>query len=199
MRMRLLLISDIESEYIWDYFDPSAFSGVGAVISSGDLKRQYLEFLACMIPAPLFYVPGNHDKYFAGNPPLGCIPLDGRVEEYLGLRLCGLGGCKSGAPGVVYEYNESEMLRKTKKLMKKIKKRGGADIFVTHAPSRGLGDGDDSFHHGFRSFYSILDEFAPRLHVFGHQHRGYKRSGAAPEFYRTTRLVNAFGYKLIDI
>lgn len=197
--MRLLLVSDIESKFIWDYFDPSVFSGVEAVISSGDLKRQYLEFLACMIPAPLFYVPGNHDKRFTREPPLGCIPLDGRVEEYGGLRICGLGGCKSNTPGAAYEYNEAEMRGMTKKLEKKIKKSGGADIFVTHAPTCGLGDGDDFFHQGFQSFYRILDEFGPRLHVFGHQHRGYKHNIVTPEFYRGTRLINAYGYKLIDI
>ncbi len=197
--MRLLLVSDTESKYIWDYFDPAAFSGVKAVISCGDLKRQYLEFLACMIPAPLFYVPGNHDKRFSYDPPCGCIPLDGRLEEYMGLKICGLGGCKSGAPGRKYEYSENEMDRMTSRLSRQIKKRGGADIFVTHAPALGMGDGDDIFHQGFQSFYRILDSYKPRLYVFGHQHRNYKHDLVTPEFYGPTHVVNAYGYKIIDI
>lgn len=198
MSVRLLLVSDVESGFIWDHFDPSVFQGVEAVLSCGDLNRHYLEFLASMIPAPLFYVPGNHDKSFAASPPEGCIPLDGRTETYRGVRLCGLGGCKSTAPSQKYEYSEDEMRKMTDRLWRSVGKSGGTDIFVTHAPARGMGDGEDSFHQGFRSFYRILDTYKPKLHVFGHQHSTYGRA-AAPGFYRETRLVNAYGYKLIDL
>ena len=50
--MRILAVSDTESEYIWDHFDESRFEGVDLMISCGDLKSQYLSFLITMIKAP---------------------------------------------------------------------------------------------------------------------------------------------------
>ena len=35
--MRILAVSDTESEYIWDHFDESRFEGVDLMISCGDL------------------------------------------------------------------------------------------------------------------------------------------------------------------
>ena len=69
--MKLLIISDEESKFIWDYFDRTAFEGISLTISAGDLKSQYLEFIATMIPAPVLYVPGNHDIDLKDNPPGG--------------------------------------------------------------------------------------------------------------------------------
>ena len=48
MKMRILAISDIESKYLWDYFEKSKLDGIDLIISCGDLKRQYLEFLVTM-------------------------------------------------------------------------------------------------------------------------------------------------------
>ena len=55
-------------------------------------------FLVTMIPCPLFYVPGNHDKKYEREPPEGCVNIDGRVIEYKGVRMMGLGGCNSPHP-----------------------------------------------------------------------------------------------------
>ena len=70
--MRILAVSDFESKFIWDYFDPQVFKGVDVIISCGDLKASYLSYLVTMIPAPLYYVCGNHDKSFHKDPPQGC-------------------------------------------------------------------------------------------------------------------------------
>ncbi len=76
MKLRALVVSDHESEYIWDYFDASVFKGVDVIVSCGDLKAEYLSFLVTMIPAPLLYVRGNHDGRYEQNPPEGCIDLE---------------------------------------------------------------------------------------------------------------------------
>ena len=76
MKLKALVLSDHESEYIWDYFDAKAFAGVDVMISCGDLKAEYLSFLVTMIPAPLLYVRGNHDARYEQNPPEGCIDLE---------------------------------------------------------------------------------------------------------------------------
>lgn len=196
--MKILAVSDEESPFIWDYFDRSFFAGVELILSCGDLHRDYLEFLATLLPAPLMYVPGNHDKRFITNPPGGCINIDGRVETFKGLRICGLGGCKSLNPRAAYEYSEPVMAKRAQKLRRPIRHAGGLDILITHAPAEGLGDGKDSFHQGFAVFRNILDEYRPKLYCFGHQHRRYGIVDA-PEQHGNTRLVNACGYKIIDI
>jgi len=43
--VKVLLVSDIESKYIWDYFDKERFKDIELIISCGDLKESYLEFL----------------------------------------------------------------------------------------------------------------------------------------------------------
>lgn len=191
-------MSDEESRFIWDFFDPKVFAGVDLVISCGDLKRDYLEFVATLIPAPMYFVPGNHDKEFLTNPPGGLLPLDGFAVEYKGLRICGLGGCKSTNPYAVYEYSERVMARRVRKLKKQIAKLGGIDILATHAPAKGLGDGKDRLHEGFEVFRELLEEYKPRYYFYGHQHKCYGLS-CAPEYYNGTRLINTCGYKIIDI
>ena len=76
MKLKALVISDHESEYLWDYFDAKAVQGIDVIISCGDLKPEYLSFLVTMIPAPLIFVRGNHDTRYEQNPPEGCIDLE---------------------------------------------------------------------------------------------------------------------------
>lgn len=196
--MKALVVSDEESPFIWDYFDRAAFEGVEIVLSCGDLQRDYLEFICTMLPVPLYYVPGNHDKKFAEHPPEGCLPLDGGTAVCRGLRMCGLGGCRSDAPGRLYECSDAHMTKRANKLKKSIEKMGGLDVLVTHAPPEGLGDGPDRFHRGFSVFRALMEEYRPRVHLFGHVHR---RCGAdrPPAQYGATRLVNACGYKIVEI
>ena len=62
--MNILLIGDIESKYLWDYFEPSKLKGVDLIISCGDLNPKYLSFLATFTSAPVLYVHGNHDDKY---------------------------------------------------------------------------------------------------------------------------------------
>ena len=97
--MKILVLADAESTYIWDHFDPDAFADVDLVISCGDLKASYLSFVVTMLPVPLLYVPGNHDADYLRNPPLGCDLIDDQVVTVKGLRIMGLGGSYRYKPG----------------------------------------------------------------------------------------------------
>ena len=196
--MRILAVSDEESPYIWDHFDRSAFEGVELILSCGDLCRDYLEFLATLLPVPLLYVPGNHDKRFITDPPGGCVNIDGKLEIHSGLRVCGLGGCKSLNPRAAYEYSEPVMQRRAYRLRRAISRAGGLDILVTHAPAEGLGDGTDAFHRGFAAFRRLLEDYSPKIYFFGHQHKRYGLVNT-PREYCGARLVNACGYKIVDL
>ena len=94
--MKILLVSDVECPALWDHFRPDRVEGVELIISCGDLKHEYLEFLVTMINKPLLYVPGNHDVRYITNPPEGCESIDDCVFTYKGIRIGGLGGCREG-------------------------------------------------------------------------------------------------------
>ena len=37
--MKILAISDVESKYLWDYFQPEKLEGVDLILSCGDLPK----------------------------------------------------------------------------------------------------------------------------------------------------------------
>jgi Icc-related predicted phosphoesterase len=198
-RVRILAVSDVESNFIWDHFDPDAFPNIDFIISCGDLKASYLSFIVSMIPAPLFYVHGNHDTDYLRKPPEGCVDIDGRVVSYRGLRIGGLGGCLGNSPEP-FQFTEQEMSRRAKRFEGEIKKKRGLDIFVSHAAPLGFGDGDDPFHKGFEAFCALDADHEPRLHFFGHKHlSGSPVNKKAVAKLGNTTLVNATGYRIVDI
>ena len=70
--MKLLLLADKESPYFWDYYQPGRLREYDLMLSCGDLKAEYLSFLATLGRAPLYYVRGNHDGNYDRRPPEGC-------------------------------------------------------------------------------------------------------------------------------
>lgn len=77
--MKILLLADEESKYLWDYFDKSKVEGIDLIISCGDLSPQYLSFLATFSHAPVLYVHGNHDVCYKDTPPGGCECIDDKL------------------------------------------------------------------------------------------------------------------------
>lgn len=196
MKLKILVVSDHESEYIWDYFDAKAFQGVEAIVSCGDLKPEYLSFLVTMIPAPLLFVRGNHDARYRENPPEGCIDLEEKPVVIKGVRFVGFGGCKSERPAENH-YSEREMARRV--LRASLTLRKGFDVLVTHAPAAGLGDGEDRFHEGFETFRTLLDRYHPRYHLHGHQHLTYAIGSKRILEYNDTVVVNGYNYYILDL
>ena len=97
--MKILAISDVESKYLWDYFQPEKLEGVDLILSCGDLKASYLTLLATFTHAPLLYVHGNHDTDYQRRPPEGCTCIEDTVYEVNGVRIAGLGGSVRYKPG----------------------------------------------------------------------------------------------------
>lgn len=195
--MKILLVSDKEEPYIWDFFDHDRFADIELVLSCGDLNAEYLSFLVTMIKAPLFYVPGNHNRHYINNPPEGCESADNRLVRYKGVRIVGLGGCMK-YNNKEFQYTENEMAKRIVRLRRTIKKNQGFDILLTHAPAKGLGDGEDLAHRGYQSFIDMLDRYSPRYFFHGHQHLNYRVQPRIMQ-YKNTTVVNAYGYHIIDI
>lgn len=196
--MKILLVSDEESKFLWDYYQPGKLDGIDLIISCGDLKAEYLRFLVTMGKAPLFYVHGNHDDRYEQDPPEGCECIEDTVVEYGGLRILGLGGCPRYSPGE-NQYSERQMRSRIRGLRRQLRKSKGVDIVVTHAPLRGYGDADDLPHRGFECFNALLDEYTPRYWFYGHVHMRYNHNQPRLLQKGMTTLVNACERYVIEV
>jgi len=196
--MKILLLADQPCKAFWDYFERSKLEGIDLIISCGDLPPAYLSFLVTMVPVPVYYVHGNHDDRYAQKPPDGCESIDGRIINYKGVRILGLGGSMRYHPDGVHMYTEREMCKRIRKLRFKIWLKGGVDLLITHAPAKDWNDGCDLPHQGFCCFRKLIDRYRPKYFVHGHMHLNY---GRYPRFSKIgdTTVVNAFERCIIEI
>ena len=196
--MKLLLISDKESPYLWDFYQPGRLKDVDLILSSGDLNSKYLSFLVTMGNVPLVYVHGNHDKTYAQHPPEGCDCAEDRILQVKGLRILGLGGSflYSGGP---HQYTERQMEARIRRLRFQLWRSGGVDIVLTHSPIQGYGDGEDYAHQGFEALLRLVDKYQPKYLVHGHVHANYGAS--LPRVLRRgeTTIINAYERFLLDM
>ena len=195
--MKILLVSDEEDKYLWDFYRPGRLKGIDLILSAGDLKAEYLSFLVTMANRPLLYVHGNHDGGYAQRPPEGCQCIDGKLVTVGGLRILGLGGSAlyNGGP---HQYTERQMRRRIHRLRLKLALAGGVDIVLTHAPVRGFGDEDNMTHRGFEAFLPLLDQYQPRYLVHGHIHQRYGANRPRCYQYNETTIVNATGRYILE-
>lgn len=194
--MKLLLVSDKEEPYIWDYFDRERFADIDCILACGDLHAEYLNFLVTMVGKPLYYVPGNHDKRYLITPPEGCTSLDGQLMEVMGVRILGFGGSMR-YNATEFQYSEKEMEARIKRLRFTLWRKGGFDVLLTHAPAKGVGDGEDLCHHGFQCFADLVEKYKPRYHIHGHNHLEYGKVQRVMKHGETT-VINACGYYILD-
>ena len=196
--MKLLLLSDKESEYLWDYYKPGCLRDIDMIISCGDLSSKYLSFLVTMTGKPLLYVHGNHDKTYEQHPPEGCECIEDRLVKIKGLRILGLGGSilYSGGP---HQYTETQMARRIRRLRYRLWRSGGVDIVVTHSPMQGYGDGEDYAHQGFESLLNLVDKYRPRYLVHGHVHVNYGFQIPRILQRNETTVINAYERYVLDL
>ena len=195
--MKILLIADEESSALWDFYDPARTEGVDLIISCGDLKPEYLEFLVTMADCPLVYIHGNHDDVHK-RMPTGCICAEDKVVEVGGLRILGLGGSYKYRDGK-YMYTEKQMESRIRRRWFSIKRRGGIDVLMTHAPARHLNDLETIPHRGFECFNRVLEKYRPKLFVHGHVHRSYNHRVPQICTRGETTVVNAFDHCVIEL
>lgn len=195
--MRILAVSDEEVDALWEYYQPGRLAEYDLIISCGDLKYSYLEFLVTMARCPVLYVPGNHDTSYLRHPPEGCDCIDDRIVEFNGLRILGLGGCRRYHPGP-YQYSEKEMRRRIRRLRFALWRTKGVDIVVTHAPPYGVGDALDRAHWGFSALLELLDKYKPKYLLHGHVHMRYG-AGDRENQYGDTKVINVSERYVLDV
>jgi hypothetical protein len=192
--------------------------GIDLIISAGDLPFDYLSELADRLDCPGVLVPGNHDPDLTafrerrgiwwrdGLPaswpgPAGFDDADGRVVDVAGLRFVGLGGCVRYRPGP-NQWSQGQQTRRAKAVARAAGRRTrrdgqGVDIVLTHAPPRGLGDGDDAPHHGFTCLHDLVAALRPRLLLHGHIHPYGQRM--PDRMIGETRVVNVVGRRTMKL
>jgi hypothetical protein len=164
--------------------------------------------------------PGNHDPDLsgyrtsragltlrAGIPvrapwPDGAVSADGRVVEVAGLRVAGLGGCLRYSPGP-NQYTDHQQARRAMALRARarwyrLRRGGGVDVLITHAPPRGAGDGDDPPHRGFTALHGMSGALRPALLLHGHVHP-YGSQARPVRLRNGTTVRNVTGWHLMWI
>ena len=196
--MKILVVADEESRSLWDNYSPEKLDGVDLIISCGDLRAEYLEFLATMVKCPGLYVPGNHDERYVESPPGGCTCIDGKIFRYNGLRILGFGGSMKYKEGP-YMFTERQMRHRIWKAKTSIIMRGGFDILVTHAPVMGYGDLTDLPHRGYKCFNDLIWKCRPAYMRHGHVHASYGgRFRRITEHPSGVRIVNGYDKYYLD-
>ncbi len=197
--MKILVVADEESAYLWDHYRPGRLAGIDLILSAGDLKPEYLSFLVTMANRPLLYVHGNHDAVYQKRPPEGCDCIDDKLVTVNGLRILGLGGARmyNGGP---YQYTEKQMERRIRRLRWKLHRSKGVDIVLTHAPPAGYGDAEDIAHRGFEAFLPLMDRYQPSYVIHGHVHKSYSVHTFSREVqYASTTVLNGAGRTILEI
>ena len=195
--MKILVIADEESKYLWDYYERSKLEDVDLIISAGDLDADYLSFLVTMYSVPVLYIHGNHDDKYEVKPPEGCICIDDDVYIYEGIRIVGLGGSMRYSSGK-HQFTDMQMHWRMNKLRWKVLRKGGIDILVTHAPAFEINDGRDLPHQGFKEFVRIMDRYRPKFFIHGHVHMNYGRNHRRYDKYNETHIINAYERCIFD-
>jgi Icc-related predicted phosphoesterase len=210
--MKILALSDEVVEFLYSPRIKERFGDVDFVVGCGDLPFYYLEFVVTMLSKPLYYVHGNHDKpsQFLSDGRIisraeGCEPVENlsvRVKLADGdVLLAGLGGSMYYNRGP-HQYSQAEMQTRVLKLAPSLlvnRSRHGRflDVLITHAPPRGIHDGQDLAHTGFDAFLQLMDRFRPRFLLHGHSHV-YRNDAVTATRYRTTQVINVYPFRLIE-
>lgn len=196
--MKILFLADEECKTYWDYFRKEQFEGIDLIISCGDLKSEYLSFLATMVPIPVLYVHGNHDDKYKAKPPEGCICIENKIYNFNGVRILGLGGSYRYKDGD-NQYTEAQMMRRIAKMKLKLTVNRGFDILVTHSPAYGFHDGEDQCHRGFEAFNRLIETYHPKYFVHGHVHMNYGRQYPRVDAIGDTQVINAFERYILEL
>ncbi len=207
--VKVLTISDEVARQMYSPAARERFHDARLILSCGDLRPSYLEFVVSILNVPCLYVPGNHDARpeitEAGalvEEPAGCVNIDRRVVREAGFSVAGLGG-SPWYNGEKHQYSERAMLIRTLLLVPRLllrQRRDGhrLDFMITHAAPFGIHDGPGA-HRGFRCFRWLLDRFEPRYFIHGHVHPSYGYNKVTESVVGQTRVINTVGYRLLDV
>lgn len=202
--MNILSLSDTPIPFIYSSQVRNRFPNTDVIIGCGDLAYKYLEYVYNALGVPLFFVRGNHDQAIEYSEegqrthPNGGIDLHRKVCSYRGLSLAGVEGSLRYRNGL-FQYSQSEMWLNVLNLVPVLIRNRAIfgrylDIFVSHAPPRGIHDETDLAHQGIQAFRWLIDVFQPSYFFHGHIHY-FSPETQTESVCGRTRVINTFGYR----
>lgn len=146
----------------------------------------------------------GHGATYAGFKNIrakNIIITDVKTGKKRPLLITGASGCMRYNKGQ-NQYTDNEMFLRLLMLMpgliwNKIKYGRAVDIFLTHAPPKGIGDRPDRCHRGFESFLWFMKKFSPDVMVHGHVHIYDNRTQRESQYLKT-KVINVFGHYSIN-
>jgi hypothetical protein len=206
--MNILAISDKVLDYLYGPGCRRKFGHIDLVISCGDLPYYYLEFILTALDKPLCFVRGNHankveySRRGSFTAPRGATDLHRRTSRHLGLLLAGVEGSLRYNRGD-YQYTQAEMWSHVLSLVpgmlaNRVRTGRFLDVFVSHAPPKGVHDKPDRAHTGINAFAWLNQVFKPGYHLHGHIHRYHPEDPASTQA-GATLVVNAYGHQELSI
>ncbi len=152
----------------------------------------------------------QHD--FMGNPQSHEVMTDYFGSTYIGgkvvylkehdLIIAGMGGCmryNRGENQYTDLYMHLKLMRLVPKLLWNRLVRGRfLDIFITHAPPKGIHDQEDRCHQGFSGFLWFMRRFRPRYLLHGHVHL-IDMNQQRESTYHDTQVINVYEYYLLEV
>jgi hypothetical protein len=120
------------------------------------------------------------------------------VINHQGLILAGVEGSLRYREGP-FQYTQTQMwlniLRIVPGLIRSKLLHGRyLDIFISHAPPRGIHDQPDLPHQGIDAFLWLINTFKPRYHFHGHIHV-YRPDVQTITQHGATTVINTYGYR----
>jgi len=219
--MKILCIADDRDPLIYSSQVAQRYADVDLVISAGDLQLKYYEFIVSSLNRPFYFVFGNHQTQYLSRFMhrssldelrydhtrmgwgVGGQCIDGKIirDKSTGLLLAGLGGSMRYNRGE-HQFTEFDMVLRMVKLLphlvyNRIRYKRYVDMLITHAPPRGIGDGEDRCHTGFTVFLWFIRWFNPRYLLHGHIHL---IDANAPRITRIgkTEVINVYRSYLLE-
>lgn len=202
--MKILSLSDTVLDFIYSPQVVPRFADVDLVLGCGDIPYYYLEYVISKLDKPTFYVRGNHASVMeyselgSRSEPHGGVDLHRRVIHHRGVLLAGVEGSLRYRPGP-FQYSQGEMLGFVLMLVPRLlanRMQYGRflDIFISHAPPRGVHDQDDLPHRGITAFRWLDRLFQPAYHFHGHVHI-YGLNTVTETLLGKTWVVNTCGFR----
>lgn len=217
--LKILCVADHIDPLVYSDRIKSRFGDVDLILGAGDLPINYYEYIISCLNKPLYFIFGNHnlkkyhefkhnlyppsfDDYYK-RPSYGSIHIGGKVyyDRFNNLIIAGLGGSHRYSHDL-NQYTEAGMFLRILGMVpalvfNRIFRGRFCDVFLTHAPPRGIHDKNDSCHVGFRVFLWFLRWFTPRYMIHGHIHL-YDLNEIRKTLYNKTEIYNAYDHIVLE-
>jgi Icc-related predicted phosphoesterase len=196
--MRVVCISDTHGKHRdFEIPDGDLLVFAGDLMNGGyedevSLVRDFNAWLGGLPHKHKVVIAGNHDRLFESNPKYAQSLITNAT--YLENSGTEIGGFKIwGSPqqpefcNWAFNVPRGEAIRKYWDLIPE-----DTDILITHGPPWGCLDKAHPMHGhlGCADLTQALRRVSPQLHVFGHIHGGYGRSGSGKDISVNASLVD---------